>query len=55
MKRLVEFTKDFANKKKGNKETYNSMVASHLVNRDKVAKYVSKAKPKAEPKSAPKK
>ena len=52
MKRLVEFTKDFANKKKGDKESYDSLMASHLVHSDKVAKYVSKAK---EPKSSTKK
>ena len=51
MKKLVEFTKDFANKKKGDRASYNSMQASYLVHKDKVAKYVSKAKPKAEPKS----
>ncbi len=43
MKREVEFTKKFANKKKGNKETYNSLLASSLVQR-KLAKYV---KPKS--------
>ena len=52
---LVEFTKDFATKKKGDKESYNSILASYLVHKDKVAKYVSKAKPKAEPKSSTKK
>lgn len=55
MKRLVEFTKDFASKKKGDKVAYDSMLASGLVHRNKVAKYVSKAKPKAEPKSTSKK
>ena len=44
MKRLVEFTKDFANKKKGDKETYNSMQASYLVHKDKVAKYFKESK-----------
>jgi hypothetical protein len=44
MKKLVEFTKDFANKKKGDKETYSSMVASHLVHKDKVAKYFKESK-----------
>mgnify|MGYP003650608301 CR=1 FL=1 len=45
--REVEFIKDFANKSKGDKESYDGMLASHLVNKDKVAKYVTKAKPKA--------
>jgi hypothetical protein len=43
MKNLVEFTKDFATKKKGDKQEYNSMLASHLVHKDKVAKYVKKS------------
>ncbi len=55
MKKLVEFTKDYANKKKGDKGSYGSMLASNLVNKRKVAKHVSKAKPKAEPKSSTKK
>ena len=45
--RLVEFTKDFATKKKGDKSSYDGMLANHLVNIDKVAKYVKKEKPKA--------
>ena len=48
MKRLVEFNKDFAGKKKGYKGAYDSMLASTLVHQKKVAKYV-KAKAKAEP------
>lgn len=44
--RLVEFTKKFANKKKGEKASYDGMLASHLVNIDKVAKYVTEEKPK---------
>lgn len=45
MKRLIEFTKEFANKKKGDKVSYDSMLASRLVHGDKVAKYF-KAKSK---------
>jgi len=44
--KLVEFTKDFATKKKGDKGSYDGMLASHLVNIDKVAKYVKDEKPK---------
>lgn len=44
--REVEFTKDFGIKKKGEKATYDSMLSSHLVHVDKVAKYVTKSKPK---------
>lgn len=44
--REVEFTKDFANKSKGDKSSYDGMLASRLVNLDKVAKYVTKAKTK---------
>ena len=44
MSRLVEFTKDFANKEKGQKESYDSLIASHLVHSDKVAKYVKESK-----------
>ena len=40
MKKLVEFTKDFANKKKGVKCSFDSMLASDLVHNKKVAKYV---------------
>ena len=43
MKRLVEFTKDFANKKKGQKGLYDSMLASSLVHKNKVAKYFKKS------------
>jgi hypothetical protein len=41
MKVLVEFTKDYANKKKGDKESYNSMLASGLIQK-KVAKIFKK-------------
>ena len=44
MKRLVEFTKDFAKKKKGDKASYDSMLASRLVHEDKVAKYFKESK-----------
>ncbi len=44
MKRLVEFTKNFANKKKGDTESYDSLLASQLVHQDKVAKYFKKEK-----------
>ena len=44
MKKLVEFTKAFATKKKGDEETYNTLLASQLVNNDKVAKYVKESK-----------
>ena len=46
MKRLVEFTKDFANKEKGDKVAYDSMLASTLVNQKKVAKYFKESKKK---------
>jgi len=36
----VEFIKDFANKKKGDKLKCDSMLASQLVHQDKVAKYI---------------
>ena len=43
----IEFTKDFAGKKKGETETYNSQVASLSINRSKVAKvYKKKSKAK---------
>ena len=35
----VVFTKDFSTKKKGDEHTCDSMLASHLVRIDKVAKY----------------
>lgn len=47
MKRLVEFTKDFANKEKGQKGFYDSMLASSLVHQKKVAKYFKKSEKKA--------
>ena len=45
--RQVEFTKDFATKKKGDVDSYDGMLASQLVNVDKVAKYYTKPKSKA--------
>lgn len=42
--REVEFTEDFATKKKGDKWTCDSLLASHLVHVDKVAKYTTKVK-----------
>jgi hypothetical protein len=44
MKILVEFTKDFANKKKGDKESYDSMLASRFISTLKVAKVFKKSK-----------
>jgi len=43
----VKFTKDFANKKKGDTFKCDSMLASQLVNNDKVAEYSDKVKVKA--------
>jgi hypothetical protein len=40
----VEFTEDFATKKKGDKWLCDSLLASHLVHVDKVAKYTTKVK-----------
>lgn len=45
MDRVIEFTKDFATKKKGDKWTCGSPLASLLVRRDKVAKYIDGLKP----------
>jgi len=42
MKILVEFTKDYAGKKKGDKGSYDSMLASTLI-RKKVAKIFKKS------------
>jgi hypothetical protein len=39
MKREIEFTVDFAEKKKGDTMVLDPMLASTLVNQDKVAKY----------------
>lgn len=44
--RKVEFIEDFANKKKGDTFECDGMLASHLVNVDKVAKYYKKPKAK---------
>jgi len=44
MKKTVIFTKDFADRKKDSEFTCDSMLASHLVNKDKVAKYKTKKK-----------
>ena len=52
MKVEVEFTKDFANKKKGDRESYDSMLASVLIRKDKVAK-IFKAKSKKKKESNP--
>lgn len=38
----IEFTKDFATKKKGDTWECNSMLASQLINRSKVAKVYKK-------------
>lgn len=40
--REVEFTKNFANRKKGDKFKCDSQLASQLVHIDNVAKYVTK-------------
>lgn len=49
--KTVVFTKDFANKSKGDEFTCDGMLASKLVNSDKVAKYKdSKPKTKAKTK-----
>lgn len=42
----VEFLVDFATKKKGDKEKFDSQLASQLVNIDKVAKYTKEVKTK---------
>lgn len=42
--REVEFTKAFANRKKGDKFTCDSQLASQLVRVDKVAKFTKKKK-----------
>jgi hypothetical protein len=44
--KLVEFTKKFATKSKGDKLECSSSLASVLVNKDKVAKYVKESKKK---------
>lgn len=44
--REVEFIQDFATKKKGDKHTYDGMLASQLVRVDKVAKYTDLPKKK---------
>ena len=38
--REVEFTKAFANKEKGDRAKFDGLLASQLVRKDKVAKYV---------------
>ncbi len=40
----IEFTKSFANKEKGDKMFIDSMIASTLINKHKVAKRVKKSK-----------
>ena len=47
MKKVIELTKDYANKKKGEKLTLDSMLASSLVHQRKVAKYFKEKKAKA--------
>lgn len=42
--REIEFTEDFATKLKGDKWLCDSLLASHLVHVDKVAKYTTKDK-----------
>jgi hypothetical protein len=41
-RKVVVFTKDFANRKKDSEFTCDSMLASRLVNIDKVAKFKTK-------------
>jgi hypothetical protein len=51
-KKTIKFTKDFANKLEGDKMECDGMLASQLVHRDKVAKYVdAKEEPKKKNKS----
>jgi hypothetical protein len=47
---VVVFTEDFATKKKGEQFECDSLLASHLVNVDKVAKYLEE-KPQIEKKA----
>lgn len=51
MKKEIIFTKDFANRKKDSSWSCDSMLASRLVNIEKVAKYKSKAPKKASTKN----
>lgn len=46
----VEFTKAYANKKKGDKAEYDGMIASSLVRKHKVAKFVKTKKAQEESK-----
>lgn len=48
MKEII-FTADFATRKKGDKWICDSMLANHLVNVDKVAKYVDAKADKKKP------
>jgi hypothetical protein len=48
--RVVEFIKDFADKKAGDLFTCDGILASWLVNEDKVAKYPETEKKKKEAK-----
>ncbi|MDB2499849.1 hypothetical protein N9X40_03230 [bacterium] len=53
-KRVIQFTTDFATRKKDEKLEVSSSLASKLIHRDKVAKYAdeaSKEAPKAKAKS----
>ena len=49
--RVVEFIKDFADKKTGDTFKCDGMLANHLVNIDKVAKYPEKETVKKEAKT----
>jgi hypothetical protein len=40
----IQFLVDFATKKKGDKDKFDSQLASQLVNIDKVAKYTKEVK-----------
>ena len=42
----IQFTKDFATKKKGDVWECDSMLAHNLINKDKVAKKYIKGRPK---------
>jgi hypothetical protein len=42
--KAIKFTKNFATKKKGEELECDSMLASQLVHRDKVAKYITDKK-----------
>lgn len=48
--REIEFTEDFATKLKGDKWLCDSLLASHLVHVDKVAKYTEEKAKEVKPK-----